>query len=384
MNKQILPIISGLIALFGISLVTKSSFDIYAFKDLSCFFAGAFAIYILSKSFLDKSGFKISVLDIALAVSILFFVLTTNDFSFQNEFLFKSILCFGFYFVMRFFPENSKLIKPIAYMLIFCLSVPAIIVIYRCIKELTERIYPSVAIATANFATFSDYMIIGGLLSLCLYYLGNQNQETNSKRILYFNTVFFLPLIMVGQSVNQSVVYIAAIGIVIARSVFKEIFQKKYLFNYAIALFFLSTLFFIPTVTNLIRKELRYIPISLNAFKENPITGTGFGTYNSTYNAAQSQYFYDKSNNVANIWGSLMSGKGVSSDDWTQYVNGKIPVDEYVIADKMKTPESDFIQILLETGLIGLIMFLIPVGIFLFSFYKLKDKQKNPVTIFAF
>ena len=356
----------------------------FYFRDYVLFISTGLSVYFLVKSLQENSAIKISVLDIVILLTGVYFIFRSNNFSFQNEFLIKFILVFCFYFSIKTYKNNLQLIQPITVSLVsilFILSVIAFIVYFR---NLVKWVYPNIPAYNFNYASaFTDYMILGAVITASYYYV---QKQSNSPKFLKSSSILrnqFGFIALIASMSNFSLLFVSVLTINMVRALYEKLNYKRSLIVLFIGLIALTVSITLLKQQQIISKSLRYFPISLKVAKENLVFGTGLGTYNKVYNTAQSHYFNDKFNNVSNIWATLMSGHQVTTDDWTSYSTGKIPFTEFLVADKMKTPENEYIKILLETGVIGLALILSAIGIFVYAFYKLEDKKNNPITGFA-
>ena len=340
--------------IFFVPLVYSNQF-IYPYKitkillfELILYLTIFFSLLSLNKKVIRS--FNLNIIDFTIIIYILFLFFLTGSFLDSNYYLPNLTLLMLFYFLLRLifsFQINKydKLINGYRLFIFSCL-LECIIVFYEIIFKIFplnsyERYKPDI------YGTLGNPNLVAIFLAACLPFLFLLFQRTNSKikkSIYIISFIAFISVIVLSLSRGTWVALFIGLTFYFTPSIKRFYFKikEKIILKFGLVIVFVVLLFFssvalIKINENSIYGRIFLWKITSLMIQGNIITGIGYGNFPLKYLDYQEKFFSDNNN--------------------SNYL---------FYADNEKQPNNEYLLILAETGIVGLILFfLIYLAVFI-------------------
>ncbi|NOX89696.1 MAG: hypothetical protein GXO77_11765 [Calditrichaeota bacterium] len=335
-KKRIFLFISFLIflAVFYVNLIFSNTIynGAYFIKNYFLFYASLVVIildlFILLKA--DKIKYKFIINDIIFIFLFTCLILTVN----LNYLLIFLLLNFlVFYFSLDLIKNNSKIIFFTILIVAFIESLIGLLQNYGF--DFTDLAYFYKIVGTYTTPTLFVACITHALpVGLVLYYL---NKNENTKNIILFLIGLILLAVLLSGIRAAWLAAFVGIGFFFLLkdlNLIKIWLSKRYIKIFTLIAGLVLTVFLIVTLYQIrpasANARLLIWRISLNMIKDHPIIGIGLGNFAVKYMNYQAEFF----KNPANM------------DKWAN------------VAGNVNHAHNEFLQIFVETGILGFLLFL--------------------------
>lgn len=312
-----------------------------------------------------------SFFDYMFVATIMYFSLRT--YPFIHEFLNFQLLII-LYFVIRQGIVNSHFCNKIVLSNSSCVFFIVIIELVAILQSsiglfqvygLVETLNPRYNITgtTVNPAYYSLFLAASYPIILSFFfYLDTDRYPVMKFKILTCLAIVTILSVLIITDNRSSWVSLVLSSVLLIlsikkyRAVIKEIFISKTVkwicLVVSILCFILGTIFIYNFKYESSYGRLLIWKISKNMIFENPIFGIGYGKFEVLYNEYQQKYF----------------------------CNGDFSVHDVQVADYIQMAYNEYLQLLIETGILGLLLLVFTIIYFLFQFskyFRLTAKNKN-------
>lgn len=328
--------------------------DIFIQAKQFQFFFSASILLLLSGLvlFVEKQKFrlKLNYIDyfvFAFLAYNLFLILFSESVSFSNKFFVLTLLSILYYLVKSFL-ENSENLRKFINALLLIIMVFAIIHLLWGLSQILGLI-PLIGTtfrvegAFGNPGPYSNFLIPSIVLSIShLFFAKHKGRLELLIRYLCFATILLAIIVLPFTHARTAWLTIILFTIIVIfrwgktkLSWFKNI--RKGIYHSILAISFLAFLGLVFILYSYKKDSADGRMIiwgrSLEIIKDNPVTGVGINKFTYHYNNYQAEYFK------------------------------KHPQSNYLdLADNATYAFNDFLQIAIETGILGLVIFLFPIG----------------------
>lgn len=302
-----------------------------------------------------------SLFDYMFVVTIIYF--SSRTYPFIHEFLNFQLLIILYFLIkqkMAIPLFNNKIVLSNKNCVFFIVVIELIVIlqsliglfqVYGLMDSLNPRyIITGTTINPAYYSFFlaASYPII---LSFFFYLDINHYPVVKFKILTCLAIVMILSVLIITENRTSWVSSILSSVLIILsikkyRTVIKDIFiskAAKYIFLLAsISCFIIGTIFVYNYKYESSYGRLLIWKISKNMIFENPIFGIGYGKFEVLYNEYQQKFF----------------------------LNGDFLLHDVQVADYIQMAYNEYLQLLIETGLVGLLLFILTMAYFLFNFLK--------------
>ncbi len=322
------------ISIFLINLIySKSIYNGVYFVKIYFLFYASFVIIFLELFILlkaDKIKYRFLIIDI-LFISLLTYLILTIHLNYLLIFLLLNFLVF--YFSFDFIKINSKII-------FFTILIVAVIESFIGLLQNYGFDFTALATFYKIVGTYTTPTLFVACIThalpvvLALYYL---NKNENIKNIILFTIGLILLAVLLSGIRAAWLAAFVGIGLFFLLkdlNIIKQWLSKRHIKIFTVIasllliMFLTLMLYYIrPASAN---ARLLIWRISLNMIKDHPITGIGLGNFAVQYMNYQAEFF----KNPANI------------EHWAN------------VAGNVNHAHNEFLQIFVETGILGLLLFL--------------------------
>ncbi len=320
-------------------------------RDYSLLIGGPLSIFMLLAHIRNGEALKVSKMDCIILALFLYTVFRTDDKSFNNEFILKSVLYFILYLAVRN-NENSKLlVQPLNLIIIFFYWVLSSIGVLEFILYRAD-FQSHITYNFSNSGVFGNYLALGFPILLNSYFLWYENANKYAKGVLIYLIVQMIFVIILTTARACWVgTFIASMLIILTHNTVK-MDSKKLATAISTFIFFVVTPFLLKIKWASAMGRLLIYKVSFLAIENNFLLGYGNGRFASIYNQYQGQYFSEHSNLRTNFF-------------------------EWNIADSMRMPCNEYLQVFIEMGFIGFLLTFCAIAVFIFAFFTNKYKEKS-------
>lgn len=286
----------------------------------------------------------------------------------------QEIIIAGYYFVFYFFIKQVLVSKTyglnLYYLLPMILIFPFLQAIYGFLEYsgiVSRNEFFDIGGSYGNPGAYTNFLIASYPLAFGLLIFNNKSDFSGWHWFLILATFIFVTLILPLS--HSRTAWISAFTCITFLLLFKyQIFQKLLYSKYKWIIMISLSILLVFSMIQLYQYKkdsssgrLFIWELSLKSISENPIFGKGFNTFIHSHNIQQANYF-----------------KSHPDDIKTGY-----------LADNIIFSYNDFLNIGVETGLTGLLLFLAIIGVIIFLFIKerknyLKDKGILVPVFFSF
>ena len=328
----LLPLISGLFYSTNLYSGIEISKDIFLFVSIS------FTLCLLSIFFiLKKLNISISVFDVLFTAFVLFLAIKGDGIFIQAIPILFLIYYSLFAADYQNFKKSQLLYLSFLFIIIILAGIESLIGLLQNYSiDLTGLAYYYKISGTFGAPTLFIAMITQAIpAALAVYYLKDKAFYKNFSLTVLALIILVLPLThnrasWLAAAIGTAVFFILKHHQIIKKWINHNPIKKAGLFiaPFIILLSLITALYFIRPASA--DSRLLIWRISYNMFKDNPVTGIGFGNYSHKYMDYQADFFKDEGN-----------------------------VEKYsMIAGNVNHAHNEFIQLLVETGIIGFALFL--------------------------
>lgn len=348
--------------LFTVPLVSPSymfngaffgkEFGFYIFVTILIIYTALFGIFRQT-----EGKISLNYIDIAFILFVLWNIvsLVITDNAIINNKIRELIFLSVFYFIVKGFltdTENRRLIMIItSVVLLLVADIEAIVGLLQLYNIVpSNNPYFNITGTFHNPAPYSLFLAISFTYAFSVYAL----DVFKEKHVRYLSLVACIAVFLIIPFTANRASWIGiAAGIVFVifmkyRRREKNIFKVNKLLRYGLAGLILvsaiiGTLFLYNLKKGSSDGRILIWKVSGNIIKEHPVTGIGYGRFNAEYNLYQADYF-----------------------------KGDHDKDEELLADNVRMAYNDYIEMTVETGIPGLLLFL---ALLYCIFHSLKLKQ---------
>ncbi|MEW4924364.1 O-antigen ligase family protein [Algibacter sp. 2305UL17-15] len=311
---------------------------------------GALSLLALVSLFYKEFCIKIKSIDIVLGVFfiyIFFTILLKPNYFDTTKFFVISLFFLLYYYLGGGFFKDNKQVKDLIIIFLTAFLFESLVGLMQYFGNLSVPLSERFFYVKGHFsnpAPFACFLSFGFTLGsglLLFYPIGKLN-----KYILFLLSFLFVAVIILSKS-RTAVLCCLFVLLYSLYCKYQHKLKKKFVFLFFSGIGIISSLFLINLNTDSILGRFFIWKISLKIIKDNFLTGIGFGNFQPVYMEHQSEYF------------ALVSH------------NSK----EALLADTINFAFNEFIQLFVETGVIGFLLVIILITIILYNLYKIKNRE---------